>query len=306
MRRIVCVVLAVLLICLLLTACDRDTVSEQPTPTPTVEVTVTPDCAEPTPTPTPTPVPTPTWSEEPETMTIMLEGMEETMYGYRYTSALGYSMVYDPDWVRPEQREGYDHYTAVTEIHIPELYMQVTKTDKTAAQLIADLKAQGAEENAVWLIGGYRSVGLSEMSGLGPADVVVNYYVTQVGDTVYLLETSYFWEAAEGFGARMWQMLNTIQFVDGTEAAELKLLFRDKEIKDFTSAVGESTYVTVCAEAGAYLESPVWTTDNEDVCELYTDDIGCYIEIKSEGFAKVTAKCGDLEKSVFVRAIKEW
>ena len=54
------------------------------------------------------------------------------------------------------------------------------------------------------------------------------------------------------------------------------------------------------------MESPVWTTDNEDVCELYTDEIGCYIEIKAEGFAKVTAKCGDLEQTVFVRAIKEW
>lgn len=304
MRKLFYVV--VLLSLLMLAACDRDTVSEQPTPTPTVEVTVTPDCAEPTPVPTATPEPTPTWSEEPAEITFQLEGESHTVMGFRYTSPLGYSMIYDPDWVRPEQHAGYDHYTAVTEIHIPELYMQVTKTDKTAEQVIGELKAQGAEENAIWLIGGYRSVGLTEMSGFGPADVAVNYYVTQVGESVYLLETSYFWEAAEGFGARMLQMLNTIQFAEGTEAAELKLLFRDKEIKDFTSAIGESTYVTVCAEAGAYLESPVWTTDNEDVCELYTDDIGCYIEIKSEGFAKVTAKCGDLEQSVIVRAINSW
>ena len=303
MRKIVCIILALLLLCL--TACGGDTVSEQPTPPPALE-TVTPDCAEPTPTATATPEPTPTWSEEPAEITFQLEGESHTVMGFRYTSPLGYSMIYDPDWVRPEMNEGYDHYTAVTEVHIPELYMRVTKTDKTAEQVIGELKAQGAEENAVWLIGGYRSVGLCKMSGLGPADVVVNYYVTQVGDTVYLLETSYFWEAAEGFGARMLQMLNTIQFADGTEATELKLLFRDKEIKDFTSAIGESTYVTVCAEAGAYLESPVWTTDNEDVCELYTDEIGCYIEIKAEGFAKVTAKCGDLEQTVFVRAIKEW
>ena len=171
MRRIVCVVLAVLLICFLLTACDRDTLWEQPTPTPTVEVTVTPDCAEPTPTLTPTPEPTPTWSEEPAEITFQLEGERHTVMGFRYTSPLGYSMIYDPDWVRPEQHADYDHYTAVTEIHIPELYMRVTKTDKTAEQVIADLKAQGAEENAVWLIGGYRSVGLSKMSGFGPADL---------------------------------------------------------------------------------------------------------------------------------------
>lgn len=303
MRKIVCVMLVGLL--LLLAGCGGDAASEQPTPTPAME-TVTPDCAEPTPTPTATPAPTPTWSQEPAELTMMLEGEEYTVTGYRYTSHLGYSMIYDPDWVHPEQYEGHDRYTAVTEIHIPELYMQVTKTDKTAEQVIGDLKAQGAEENAVWLIGGYRSVGLSKMSGLSPSDVVVNYYVTQAGNTVYLLETSYFWEAAEGFGQRMLSMLNTIAFVDATEATELKLLFRDKEIKDFTSAVGESTYVTVCAEDGAYLETPVWTTDNEDICELYTDDIGCYIEIKAEGFAKVTAKCGDLEQTVIVRAIKNW
>ena len=38
----------------------------------------------------------------------------------------------------------------------------------------------------------------------------------------------------------------------------------------------------------------------------YTDDFGCYIEIKAEGLAKVTAKCGDLEQTVIVRAIKNW
>ena len=233
MRKIVCIILASLLLCL--TACGGDTVSEQPTPPPALE-TVTPDCAEPTPVPTATPEPTPTWSEEPAEITFQLEGERHTVMGFRYTSPLGYSMIYDPDWVRPEMNEGYDHYTAVTEVHIPELYMRVTKTDKTAEQVIGELKAQGAEENAVWLIGGYRSVGLSEMSGLSPSDVVVNYYVTQVGESVYLLETSYFWEAAAGFGARMLQMLNTIQFTDVTEAKELKLLFRDKEIKDFTSA----------------------------------------------------------------------
>ena len=301
MRKIVCIILMSLLLCL--TACGGDMVSEQPTPPPALE-TVTPDCAEPTPPPTATPEPTTTWSEEPAEITFQLEGERHTVMGYRYTSPLGYSMIYDPDWVRPEQHTGYDHYTAVTEIHIPELYMQVTKTDKTAEQVIAHLKAQGAETNAVWLIGGYRSVGLSKMSGLSPSDIVVNYYVTQAGDTVYLLETSYFWEAAEGFGQRMWQMLNTIQFAEAPEATELKLLFRNQEIKDFTSAVGESTYVTVCAEAGAHLKSPVWTTDNEAVCELYTDDIGCYIEIKAEGYANVTAKCGNLEQSVIVRAIE--
>ncbi|MBQ3257290.1 MAG: hypothetical protein IJA67_07745 [Oscillospiraceae bacterium] len=304
MRKIVCIILVSLLLCL--TACGGDTASEQPTPTPTVEVTVTPDCAEPTPTPTPTPVPTPTWSEEPETMTIMLEGMEETMYGYRYTSALGYSMVYDPDWVRPEQREGYDHYTAVTEIDVPELYLRVTKAEGSVEQVIADLEAQGAEKVGNAMFGGFPCVQLSKMSGYGPADVVVNYYVMQAGNTVFVPETSYFWEAAEGFGTRMWYMLDSIRFADAPAATELKLMFRDKEIKDFTSAIGDVTYVTLLPNAGAYLEAAEWTTDNEDVCELYTDDSGCYIEIKAEGNAKVTAKCGDLEKSVFVRAINSW
>ena len=228
------------------------------------------------------------------------------MYGYRYTSSLGYSMVYDPDWVRPEQHEGYDHYTAVTEVYVPELYLRVTKADGNVEQVIADLEAQGAEKVGSAMFGGFSCVQLSEMSGYSPADVVVNYYVTQAGSTVYVLETSYFWEAAEGFGMRMWYMLDSIRFADAPAATELKLMFRDKEIKDFTSAIGEVTYVTLLPNTGAYLEPAEWSTDNENVCDLYTDDGGCYIEIKAEGLAKVTAKCGDLEKTVIVRAIKSW
>ena len=69
MRKIVCIILASLLLCL--TACGGDAASEQTTPTPPLE-TVTPDCAEPT--PTATPEPTPTWSEEPAEITFQLEG----------------------------------------------------------------------------------------------------------------------------------------------------------------------------------------------------------------------------------------
>ena len=104
----------------------------------------------------------------------------------------------------------------------------------------------------------------------------------------------------------MWAMLETIEFANAPEATRLQLMFRDKEIKDFTSAVGEVTYVTLHADEGAYLKAAEWTTDNEDAVTLYTDVTGCYIEVKAEGIAKVTAKCGDLEQTVIVRCIKEW
>ena len=306
MKKLICLLL---MLCLL-TACTpvEDTAADLPSPDVTAEASVTPNAVEPTPAPTaePTPVPTPTWSEEPAEITYMLEGEEFTYGAFRYTSHLGYSMTYDPDWVRPEQYDGYDHYTAVTEVHVPDIYMRVIKTDKTLEQAVAELQAQGAEEVGTSLFGGCHGVRLSVMSGMGPADVVVSYYVTQAGDTVYILETSYFWEAAEGFGARMWAMMETIEFANAPEATQLQLMFRDKEIKDFTSAVGEATYVTLHANEGAYLKPAEWTTDNEDAVTLYTDDTGCYIEVKAEGFAKVTAKCGDLEQTVIVRCIKEW
>ena len=299
MRKIVWIMLAAML--LTFAACGGDAVSEQSVPTPALE-TVTPDCGEPTPTPTAEPTPVPTWSQEPEELTMDLEGETYTVMGFRYTSHLGYSMVYDPDWVRPEQYEGYDYYTAVTEVHMPEIYMQITKTDQTIEQVISDLEAQGAEQVGISRFGGCRGVQLAEDNGL----VVVAYYVTQAGDTVYILETSYFWEAAEGFGARMWAMLETIEFADAPKASELKLMFRDKEIKDFTSAMGESTYITLWADEGASLEPAEWTVDEKALVNLYTDDTGCYIEVVGEGIAKVTAKCGDLEQSVIVRCIKEW
>ena len=123
--RVSLLLLAVILM-LTCAACDKESVETEPTPEPTAAVTVTPDCAEPTPAPTAEPTPTPTWSEEPAELTVMLEGETYTVMGSRYTSPLGYSLTYDPDWVRPEQYEGYDYYTAVTEVHMPEIYMQIT------------------------------------------------------------------------------------------------------------------------------------------------------------------------------------
>ncbi len=302
-KKIFAVLLAIVL--LSLAACGGGELpEEQPTPEPTVEA------ATPTPVPipeaTPTPEPTPTYSETPESMTILLEGEEETVSGYRYTSHLGYSMFYDPDYVRPVQHVGYDRYIPVLEMDVPEIYMRVTKSDRSMEQVIAELEAKGAEEVGTSLFGGCPGVQLSKSTGYSAYDVVVQYYVTQAGKTVYVLETSYFWEAAEGFGTRMWYMLDSIRFADVPPATELKLMFRDEEIKDFTSAIGDVTYVALRADEGTYLEGAEWSTDNEDVCELYADNGGCYIEIKTEGFAKVTAKCGDLEQTVFVRAIKEW
>jgi hypothetical protein len=293
MKHLICL----LLIALLLTGCAAPEAEEAQQPTPTAVVTAVP---------TATPAPTPTYDEEPAELTMFLEGDEYTVTGFRYTSHLGYSMVYDPDWVRPEQHAGYDHYTAVTEVHVPELYLRVTKADGTMEQVLSNLTAQGAEQVGTSLFGGCYGVQLSKMSGLGSSDTVVNYYVTQAGEAVYVLESSYFWEVAEGVGARIWYMLDTIRFTDAPAATELRLMFRDREIKDFTSAVGEVTYIALRSDEGGYLEKAEWTVDNEDVCELYADNTGCYIEIKAAGTAKVTARCGDLERSVIVRGIEAW
>lgn len=239
-------------------------------------------------------------------MPIYLEGMEETMYGFRRTSTLGYSMLYDPDYVRPAKHEGYDHYTAVTETDVPEIYMRVTKETRTAEAVIAALEADGAEQWGTMLVGGCRGICLSRSEGYAPEDAVVDYYVVQAADRVYLIETGYVWEIAEGIGQRMRYMVRSMTFADVPAAATLKITVRDKEVTDFTSAIGEMTSLHLDFEDGAAIPEVQWTVSADGVCELFQNSDSCDVFITGEGTVTVTATAGDLQASVIVRGIQEW
>lgn len=271
--------------------------------TPIVSPDTMPD---PTEAPEPTPTPEPTDTEEDAKFTFAVEGMEQTVSARKHTSLLGYSMVYDHNMLTFEKHEGYDLYVEKEDTNLPAVQIKITKEKSTVGDLVSTLKKSGAEETGYLRLGGCEARVLYYIEGNAYDDVMKTYYVVQAGSNVFLIENSYFFEAAEGSGSRMAQMVNTIAFENVPEAKELKIMFRNKEMKDFTSVVGESTTLRVGTDTGAACKDVKWTTSKESVCTLNPNGGNCEVTIQGAGVAEVTVTCGDLSATTVVRGKKSW
>ena len=288
---------------LMLTACAPaadDAGEEQPTPT--LEVTT----STPTPTPEVTPEPEPTDTEGDATFTFFVEGMEQTVSAKKHNSTMGYSMVYDPSVLRFEKAENSDSYIGADSTNLPIVKITISKSDMSFDQTVAAWKKTGAEAVDYMKLDGCETGVLHYAESLAYDAKVITCYVVQAGADVFVIETHYFTEAAEGAGTRMAQMVHTIAFADVPEAKELKIMFRDKEMKDFSSVIGDVTTLRVGAETGAAVRDVKWTSSDEKVCTVTDNDGTCDVEIVGEGVATVTASCGDLTASTVVRGKKSW
>lgn len=295
-----------MLICLLalalLTACapsvdGGDTTQTAPTP----GVDVTPSTA-----PEPTPTPEPTDTESDTTFKYVIEGMEMTVPARRHDSLLGYSMVYDHNMLTFEKYEDYDLYMETAETNLPALQIKISKEKSTVSDVVSNLQKSGAEDGGYMRIDGCEARVLYYIEGNQYDDLVKTFYVVQAGKAVYLIEIDYFFEATEGAGSRLEQMVATMTFDDVPAAKELKILFRNKELKDFTSVVGDVTRLRVGTDAGAACKNITWTSSDESVCTVVPDGGNCDVVIKGAGVAKVTVTCGDLSATTVVRGKKSW
>ena len=293
-----------MMICLLtlalLTACAPsadvgDTAQTEPTPM------VTPDTA-----PNPTPTPEPTDTELDTTFRYIVEGMEMTVPARRHDSLLGYSMVYDHNMLTFEKYEDYYLYMETAETNLPALQIKISKETRTVGDVIGDLHKIGAEDSGYTRIDGCEARVLYYIGGNQYDDLVKTYSVVQAGKAVYLIEVAYFFEASEGAGSRLEQMVATMTFDDVPAAKELKILFRDKEMKDFSSVIGDVTRLRVGTETGAACRDIKWTSSNESVCTVVPNGGNCDVVIKGTGVAEVTVTCGDLSTSTVVRGKKSW
>lgn len=316
--------LNVLLSCVLtvamLTACapsvDHDSDKDLSDLTPTVEATATP---------TPTVSPSYSDTQEETTFTYVLEGEEYTVSAIRHHSDRGYSMIYDPTIMTFGKADQYDLFIVKAYDGQPAVQIKITTETRTVEELAEYLETIGATGNGTADLDGYEAQVFRYSEGTEPDDVVKTYYVVQAGETVYQIETDYFNEAAEGYGARMGQMVATICFDDAPDATpapdtptcpvptetpaakELKIMVRDREVSDFTSVIGEVTTLQAFVDGEAAGSDAQWTSSNEAVCTVTVNEDGsCDVKIKGEGATKVTVTCGDLSASTVVRGKKSW
>lgn len=253
-----------------------------------------------------TATPEPQDTEEDAKFTFMVEGLESAVSARKHNSLLGYSMVYDHNMLTFEKHDEYDLYAEKEETNLPPVQIKISKENRTVSDLVEALKKNGAEESGYRRLGGCEARVLYYVEGTEYDDVVIAYYVVQAGNSVFLVESSYFFEAVEGSGTRMAQMVDTIEFENVPAAKELRIMFRNKEISDFTSVIGDMTTLRVGTEAGASCEDIQWTTSKESVCTLIPDGGTCEVIITGTGVAEVTVTCGDLSATTVVRGKKSW
>lgn len=215
-----------LLLALSLSACrPRD--AEESTPPPQTDsvspdVQPTGDTDEPAQSPDPDP-------EDPDdpynvavgdrdtTMTVILEGEEETVPAIRHTSWMGYAMTYDPEWFTLTEEDGGDYYLAETVEGRPNVYVAVSIVDGLSAEeTVEGLRTQLEleEEGRVLAFGAhdYAATCLHYAAGAGGNDATTEFYVTEQNGTVFLVELGCFVDGTEGFGARLSAMLATMTF----------------------------------------------------------------------------------------------
>lgn len=290
-----------LVLLMLLTACApaADDTEDVQQPTPTVEVTPSVE-------PQATPTPEPTDTETDTSLTFLVEGTEYTVSAKKHNSTLGYSMVYDPSMLTFEKGENNDCYKEPEATNLPVVKLTISKSDLSFEQTVAAWKKTGAEAVGYTKLDGCETRVLHDAESTAYDAKVITCYVVQVGADVFVIETHYFTEAAEGAGSRMAQMVNTITFADVPEAEELKIMFRDKEMKDFSSVIGDVTSLRVGTDGGSAARDVKWTSSDETVCTVFDYGGDCDVEIVGEGVATVTATCGDLTASTVVRGKKSW
>ena len=159
-----------------------------------------------------------TTAHELSNLTIEIEGNEEIIPVRNYSSSLGYQIKIDEERFTHEAVEGSDIYSAVNPDNsvYPEIYIKITKTDKSEyndykgelKRLLLQENPQ-AKELSDTKIGTYNAEGFQSNYGNDYNSAIKKVSVIETIVAYYTIETQYFLEAAEGYGARIEALLNT-------------------------------------------------------------------------------------------------
>lgn len=160
-------------------------------------------------------------SETDEAMTIRIEGTEERVQGKRYKSKQGYEIVYDSERFKRESQENTDSFLAVNPdpTIYPYIYVNISRLEDTTVEKYSkELYKRLSKE-------GHQSVTMSNdtekqqdsskdaqvtvQTGYNWDSVIRKYRVIGEAGKIFLIETQYYLEAEEGYGARIQAMIDT-------------------------------------------------------------------------------------------------
>ena len=160
-------------------------------------------------------------SETDEAMNVSIEGTEERVQGKRYKSKQGYEIVYDSERFKRESQENTDSFLADNPdpTIYPYIYVNISRLeDTTVEEYSKELYKRLSKE-------GHRSVIISNdtekgqdsskdvqvtvQTGYNWDSVIRKYRVIGEAGKVFLIETQYYLEAEEGYGARIEAMIDT-------------------------------------------------------------------------------------------------
>ncbi len=156
---------------------------------------------------------------DPTPVTIEIEGMKETMYGLWHAGD-GYKIMYDVDRFEYSKKDGSDTFVAENPdpAIYPYVYLSINRLENKSAkdyvkELSDTLSKSGlkSETTTDASIGKYKGTIVTARAGSEWNSIIRNYYIIENGTSLYTMESQYFLEAAEGYGARIYAMLNTFE-----------------------------------------------------------------------------------------------
>lgn len=158
-------------------------------------------------------------AKEETDMKIELEGTIETIPTRVYTSDLGYQIQMDEQRFAYERVDGADIYkvpNSGTSVY-PDIFLRISKTkqsdDNSYLNILEDKlwKANAKTEKLEPVsISKYDALHYRSSFGESSDSIIENIYVIETEDDYYTIETQYFLEAEEGYGARIASLLDTI------------------------------------------------------------------------------------------------
>jgi hypothetical protein len=157
--------------------------------------------------------------DKPTPVTIEIEGMKETMYGLWHDGD-GYDIMYDVDRFEYSDKDGVDTFIAENPdpaiypyVYVSINHLENRRASDHAKELLEMLSKNSliSETTKDVSIGNYKGTLITAKAGSQWNSIVRNYYIITDNTSIYTIETQYFLEATEGYGARIQAMLDTFK-----------------------------------------------------------------------------------------------
>ncbi len=162
--------------------------------------------------------------------TIMLEGMEETVkYEHVKNEAIGFEMDYDYESLARSKDAGVERFVSIYDnADTPENYLEVTFSPEDSDTAVAAVKEKLAAKYDITTkvikldnAGDCTQIDALQAKGGGIASQMQTVYVIPASDGCRIATAHFSFEAAEGFGRRFAEIVNTMTVIDRTADSRL-------------------------------------------------------------------------------------